>query len=261
MIDRFDAEGVSQGSPLVAGAAVSGVDPAQDAADALSPPIKVLAIIPARGGSKGIPLKNLREVGGVSLLGRAVDTAVQASRVDDVIVSTDHPDIAREASEHGARTVARPEDLSGDTASSESALLHVLSGLDHQPEVVVFIQATSPFIDPKAIDHAVAQVQAGEADVVFAAARDHGFFWALGPEGEAVAVGHDARVRPRRQDRDPQFRETGAFYVMRSEGFLRTGHRFFGRVVIEEVPEEHAYDVDSPADLAAVQQLAAQQDR
>ena len=208
-----------------------------------------MAIIPARGGSKGIRLKNLREIGGKSLLGRAIESARSAAAVSDVVVSTDHEQIKAEALRYGARVIDRPADIAGDTASSESVLLHALANAEPQPEITVFIQCTSPFIDPADLDAAIAAVASQRADVSFAAVADHGFHWGLDPQGEAVAVGHDKLHRPRRQDREPRFRETGAFYVMDTRGFLEAGHRFFGKVRVHEVPAEHGIDIDTEADL------------
>ncbi|MCS3493876.1 N-acylneuraminate cytidylyltransferase [Arthrobacter sp. JUb119] len=208
-----------------------------------------MAIIPARGGSKGIRLKNLREIGGKSLLGRAIESARSAAAVSDVVVSTDHEQIKAEALRYGARVIDRPADIAGDTASSESVLLHALANAESQPEITVFIQCTSPFIDPEDLDAAIAAVSSKRADVSFAAVADHGFHWGLDPQGEAVAVGHDKLHRPRRQDREPRFRETGAFYVMDTRGFREAGHRFFGKVRVHEVPAEHGIDIDTEADL------------
>lgn len=212
-----------------------------------------MAIIPARGGSKGIRLKNLREIGGKSLLGRAIESARSATAVSDVVVSTDHEQIKAEALRYGARVIDRPADIAGDTASSESVLLHALDATGSLPEVTLFIQCTSPLISPEDLDAAIATVASGRAEVSFAAVADHGFHWGLDAQGEAAAVGHEKHRRPRRQDREPRFRETGAFYAMETKGFREAGHRFFGRVRVHEVPAAHGIDIDTEADL----QLAA----
>ncbi|QQD77045.1 acylneuraminate cytidylyltransferase family protein [Curtobacterium sp. YC1] len=221
----------------------------------------VLAVVPARAGSKGIPGKNLRTVAGRSLVRRAVESARLASRIDDVVVTTDGDAIAAEARAAGAIVVRRPTDLAGDEASSESALLHVLDTLAADgdgtlPEVLVFLQATSPFIDPADLDRAVARVVDDHADTVFAAAPSHAFLWRTASDGSAVAVNHDAAVRPRRQDREPEYRETGAFYVMRTAGFLAHRHRFHGRIELAVVDAAGAIDIDDPADLALADALA-----
>ncbi|HWR84954.1 MAG TPA: acylneuraminate cytidylyltransferase [Rhodoglobus sp.] len=215
----------------------------------------VVAVIPARGGSKGVPGKNLQRVGGVPLVVRAIRAAQAAASIDTVLVSTDDPRIAELATEAGATVVDRPTELSGDTASSEGALLHALDVVGGSPGVLVFLQATSPFIDPDDLDAAVTRVRAGECDVVFSAIASHGFLWGEGAAG-AVGVNHDASYRPRRQDRDPEFLETGAFYVLRVDGFRRARHRFFGRVGVAIVDPRSAIEVDTRDDLELARAIA-----
>ena len=139
-----------------------------------------LALIPARGGSKGIPGKNLQGVGGVSLVGRSVAAALASQRVGRVVVSTDDDAIAAEALKHGAEVVRRPAAIAGDTASSESALLHALDCLEEQgplPAQLVFLQCTSPFTQGQQIDRVLAALDAAEVNSSFAVAPWHGFLW------------------------------------------------------------------------------------
>lgn len=223
---------------------------------------KVIAVIPARAGSKGIPGKNLLKVGGYSLVARAIRTANAAKLVDQVFVSTDGEAIAKEATDNGASVVERPAELANDTASSESAILHAIESWAKEglyPEVVVFIQPTSPFIDPDAIDRAVARVLSGSEDCVFAAFETYAFLWEEGSDG-ATGVNHDKSHRPRRQDRDPHFMETGAFYVFNTKGFLEAKHRFFGRVGIEKVSEKFAVEIDDLDQLETARLLASEFD-
>lgn len=224
----------------------------------------VVAIIPARGGSKGVPAKNLQDVGGISLVARAVAAAWGASQVDRVIVSTDDEGIAAAARAAGAEVMARPERLATDTASSESALLHVLEHLADLAvspaaapaavDTVVFIQATSPFIDPAALDDAITRVRGGAVDVVFSAVKTHAFLWENSPTG-AIGVNHDPTFRPRRQDREQQYRETGAFYVMDAVGFRSARFRFFGRVEFALVDDVHGLEIDTAHDLLSARAL------
>ena len=216
---------------------------------------RTIAVIPARGGSKGVPGKNLRTVGGVSLIARAVASALAARLIDEVFVSTDSPEIAAAAREAGASVIERPAELSDDGASSEAALLHALGAMNAAPGILVFLQATSPFIDPADLDAAVARVASGESDVVLSARESHGFLWRQTDEG-ARGVNHDASFRLRRQDSEPQFLETGAFYVMRAAGFLEAKFRFFGRVGLAIVPDLTAIEIDSSADLALASAVA-----
>ncbi|WP_188186705.1 N-acetylneuraminate synthase family protein [Nonomuraea sp. SYSU D8015] len=219
--------------------------------------MRVLAVVPARGGSAGVPLKNLALVGGVPLVTRAVRACLRAELVDQVVVSTDHADIAETARQAGALVVDRPEELSGATASSESAVLHALDTLGEDPEVVVLVQCTSAFIDPEDLSAAVRKVLDGEADSVVSGLPTHEFLWTAAGAG----VNHDPAVRQRRQDREAQFRENGAFYVMRTSGLREHGHRFFGKTAVQPVPPQHAIEVDNPEDLELVRALAPFIDR
>ncbi len=220
---------------------------------------QTIAIIPARGGSKGVPGKNVARVGGIPLVARAVRAALTSGAIDLVVVSTDDAAIADAARAAGARVVDRPADISGDQASSESALLHALDTLAAEgitPRVTAFLQATSPFIPAAALGEAVALVRGGRADSVFSARESYEFVWRRDAAGAASALGHHAAHRPRRQDRDPHYVETGAFYVFTTDGFREARHRFFGRTEIVEVPEESAIEIDDPAQLRTAQTLA-----
>jgi len=222
---------------------------------------RVLAVVPARGGSKGVPGKNLIKVGDEPLITRAVRALGRASRVDFVAVSTDSADIEAAATDAGATVFPRPVELSGDAVSSEAVLLHALDvfaarhGTD--PDVVLMVQCTSPFIAPETIDGVVSSILDEGWDCAFTAARVHEFLWRRDDDGAAVAVNHSAEVRPLRQEREPEFRETGAVYGMRVAGFRAARHRFFGRIGLVEMPASHAVEIDTHDDLAIARALAA----
>ncbi|WP_336642199.1 acylneuraminate cytidylyltransferase [Microbacterium sp. USHLN272] len=226
-----------------------------------------VAIIPARGGSKGVPRKNLRTVGGVPLVVRAIRAARDAAGIDLVVVSTDDDEIAAVSAAAGARVVRRPAEISGDTASSESAILHAVDEIEAAGErvgIIAFVQATSPFLPSTALAGAVAEVRADRADSVFSAHETYGFLWRRGSGSEvdqAAAINHEAAHRPRRQDREPHYLETGAFYVFRAEAFRTSRHRFFGRIRIAEVPEWTAIEIDDAQQLRIADALAAVHDR
>jgi len=225
---------------------------------------EAVAIIPARGGSKGVARKNLQRVGGVSLVARAVAAARRSAAIGRIVVTTDDPDIAAVAAEWGAEVVERPADLAGDEATSEGALLHALDELERRGidvGVVAFLQATSPFIDADALTDAVHLVRSRRRDSVFSAALTYGFLWEKGVGGAATAVNHDLEFRPRRQDREPHYLETGAFYVMRAAGFRAARHRFFGSVGIAEVPARTAIEIDTADELELARAIAPLVDR
>lgn len=225
---------------------------------------QTVAIIPARGGSKQVPRKNLRRVGGVPLVERAVRAATAASGVDLVVVSTDDAEIAAVAIAAGARVIARPAEISGDKASSESAVLHALDELERtgvQVGTVVFVQATSPFIPTSGIDEAIELIGSGRFDSAFSAHETYGFLWRRDEDGAAEAINHDASHRPLRQEREPHYFETGAFYAFDAAAFRVAGHRFFGRIGIVEVPEQTAVEIDDAQQLAMASAVADLIDR
>ncbi|MEV7072785.1 N-acylneuraminate cytidylyltransferase [Streptomyces sp. NPDC091972] len=234
---------------------------------------RVLAVIPARGGSKGVPAKNLAPVGGVPLVARAVRECRAARLVTDVVVSTDDQAIAAAAREAGAEVVPRPAAIAGDTATSEAAVLHAVDA--HEAlhgaavDVVVFVQCTSPFVVREDIDGVAAAIVENGADTAVTVAPFHGFVWrdaddetAAGTGTEATAatggygVNHDKSYRPRRQDRPQDLLETGAAYAMDAAGFRKHQHRFFGRTELVRTDPARVLEIDDPHDLARARALA-----
>ncbi|MFK4597705.1 cytidylyltransferase domain-containing protein [Streptomyces pristinaespiralis] len=245
----------------------------------------VLAVIPARGGSKGVPAKNLAAVGGVPLVARAVRACLDAPLVTHVAVSTDDPGIAAVARGAGAEVVLRPAAIAGDTATSESAVLHAMDA--HEAvhgapvDVVLLVQCTSPFISREDIEGVARAVALDGADSAVTVAPFHGFVWREADEAAAPAgssaeqvgggavlvdtttatgsgygVNHDSSFRPRRQDRPQDFLETGAAYAMSAAGFREAGHRFFGRTALVHTDPARVLEVDDPHDLARARALA-----
>jgi YrbI family 3-deoxy-D-manno-octulosonate 8-phosphate phosphatase len=209
-----------------------------------------VVVIPARGGSKGLPGKNLRSVGGMPLIVRAIDAAAQANTELFVVVSTDDKEIAEVASAAGATIVDRPAELATDEASSESAVLHALDELsksDTVPSVVLFVQCTSPFIQGDDLDRLISRIADDGVDCAFLVAPFHRFLWGCGPDG-ATAIDHDPNHRLRRQELPPRFVETGAGYGFRTEGFRLAANRFFGSIGMCIVEPSRAIEIDDDYD-------------
>jgi len=225
--------------------------------------MECLAIIPARGGSKGIPRKNILPLGGKPLIAHNIEQARRANLVDRVVVSTDDDEIGAVARRFGAEVVWRPAEISGDTASSESALLHTLAYLEeteaYQPDILVFLQCTSPLTRAEDIDGTVQALVDQQADTSLAVIPFHYFVWKVDHSGNAIGVNHDKRVRPLRQEQDPQYLETGAVYVMRVPGFLEAQHRIFGRTALYVMPSERRLEIDEPVDFQIAEMLLRHQ--
>lgn len=223
---------------------------------------KAIVIIPARGGSKGLPRKNVLPICGKPLIAWNIEAAMASEQVEGVYVSTDDPEIAQIARAHGACVIDRPAELAGDTATSESALLH---GLDYlvengvNPDLLVFMQCTSPLTAAEDIDRAIHTLIKEDADSCFTATDFHYFVWKQSEDGSGDGINHDKHYRPRRQDREPQYVENGAIYVMKVGRFRQAKHRFFGKTVLSLMPAARCAEIDEPVDLKVVEVLLREQ--
>jgi len=223
---------------------------------------RCVTVIPARGGSRGIPRKNVRPVGGIPLIGRTVRAARSAQHAGPVFVSTDDAEIAATATRYGALVIERPASLGGDAASSESALLHAIGEMRSAgmaPNELVFLQCTSPFTTAEQIDRVILERRRLNAGSALSVVDDHAFLWRIDGSGFAAGINHDhLQPRQRRQDRPPQFRENGAIYVIDVAALERHGTRFAQPIVV--VPVEGAgcgLEIDEPADLQIADAIAA----
>lgn len=224
--------------------------------------MEILSIIPARNNSKGIPGKNITPLLGKPLIAWNIEASKKSKYVTRTVVSTDGEAIANVAKNFGAEVVLRPDDISGDTATSESALLHVLQTLQkensYRPDLIVFLQCTSPLTTAVDIDTCIEKLISEKADSATAVTDFHYFVWKKDASG-AVGVNHDKSFRPRRQDREPQYIETGAVYVMKHDGFIDANHRFFGKTVLSIMPPERVAEIDEPADLIIAESMLKNQ--
>lgn len=218
----------------------------------------IVSIIPARGGSKGIPKKNLFHLAGKPLIAHSIEQATKSETIERVVVSTDDEEIAAISAEYGADVIWRPIQISGDKTPSEEALKHVLSSLSKtanlRPELVVFLQATSPCRLPKDIDGAVHLLLKNEYDSVFSACREHFTGrWRINRNGFAFPVNFELGNRPMRQDYPLEFLENGSIYVFRPWVLHKTGNRLGGRIGVFEMPALRSFQLDHMEDLSVLE--------
>jgi len=224
--------------------------------------MKTIAVIPARGGSVGLPGKNIKLLNGIPLVARSVLAAKQSQKVSEVYVSSDADNILAVAEKYGAKGIKRPKGISGSIASSESALLHALCHLKENGEepadILVFLQCTSPFTTSEHIDNVLLAMEKTGADSAFSAIENHGFIWQIGKDGLAKGITHDEqKPRQRRQDMSPRYLENGAIYAMKIPQFIESGNRFCGRTVLVPI-EVEPIEIDTPEDWAIAEVIASQ---
>ncbi len=215
-----------------------------------------IAVIPARGGSKGIPKKNLSKVQGSSLLERSINCATNAG-INHVYVSTDDYEIAEAAVSLNAKVIKRPSALSGDTNSSESAITHALGEILHQGDLLVssiaFLQATSPFT--RSVDLIRGMRMLTQDNSVFSAVQFHSFLWTQNSDSWEP-LGHAKNERTMRQKLPPTVMETGNFYLFPVGSFLAQGTRFCNVPMPVLIDPLTTLQVDSLEDLGLANKIA-----
>lgn len=213
---------------------------------------KTLAVIAARGGSKGIPHKNLLDLCGKPLIAWTVEQARAARGVDVVAVSSDSDKILEAAEAAGAVGVRRPDDISGDLASSESAWLHALDALDARVgrfERIVALQATSPIREPGDIEKALETFDRDRLDSLLSVCEVEDYFnWRIGADGPEP-INYDFRNRRMRQQIEKRYLENGSFYVLIPSLLREQNNRLGGRIGFHVMERHKMFQIDRPEDV------------
>ncbi len=220
--------------------------------------LTIFGCIFARGGSKGIPRKNIRPLAGKPLIAYAIETAKQSTYIERVIVSTDDAEIAAIAKGFGAEVpFLRPPELAGDKAPEWLAWRHALAGIEKEygklPDVFVSIPPTSPLRDASDVDRCISCLLESDADMVITvkkADRSPYFNMVMLDElGYARIVMQTAKTLCRRQDAPAVYDMTTVAYAARPEFILQQDGIFSGRVRAVEVPPERAIDIETELDF------------
>ena len=221
---------------------------------------EVLAIIPARGGSKGVEKKNLRLLRGIPLVAHSIISAKQSKHVTRTVVSTDDSEIVQVAGVYGVESIDRPSEISGDEATSEEALAHALRFLEETdgyiPDLVVFLQPTSPFRLPNDIDNTVELLLKENADSAFSSQVEHFTGrWRIGSDRKVMPINYQLDQRPRRQDYPVELVENGSIYVFRPEMFWKNGSRLGGEIVSYGMSPLRSLQIDAEVDLKTLEAI------
>ena len=220
----------------------------------------MIAVIPARGGSKRAAGKNRRSLAGTPLVALAVNVALEAGLESAVIVSTDSPEIAEIAEGAGARVILRPAELATDTASTEGVLLHVLDMLAAEgaaPQWVMTLPPTSPFRKASTVAAFVAEARRrpDDQDCLMSVTEDRGYYWRMSDnDGAIVRLFADA---PRRQqDRVPLYEENSAIYLTKCAALRETGSILGNRVRGLPINRIEAFDINTEIDFRIAAAMA-----
>ena len=216
---------------------------------------QAIAIIPARGGSKRLPDKNLLPLAGLPVLAHTVQHAVTAKSLSEVYVSTDDPKIATIAETYGATVVTRPAELCSDNGKQRERLAPrarqaLAVGQEKIQTIVVFLQCTSPVRAPDDIDRAIELFLGSQADSLLSVCVNHRFLW-RSVNGSGESINYEYTARPREQDRPPQYQENGSIYICRTSLLRRTANRLGGRIALYEMDYWSSFQLDDPEDLEA----------
>ena len=213
--------------------------------------MKIVSLLLARGGSKGIPKKNIVSVRGHPLLKYTIDAAL-SSRAHETWVSTDSSEIKKIALALGSRVLVRPDNISLDSSSSEEAILHFCESVAF--DVLIFIQPTSPLLLSRDIDRGLDLFfnKDKKYDSVFSGYREH---WVPRWSLDLSPLGWAPEKRPRRQEVDECWVENGAFYISSKKSIVLSKLRYSGNVGCVEMPIHRSFQVDTFGDLKLIKSL------
>jgi N-acylneuraminate cytidylyltransferase len=214
--------------------------------------MNIHCVIPARGGSKGIPRKNIIDFCGKPLLAWTIEQCLEADDVNDVWVSSDNDEILDVAMLYGAKAIKRPIDISGDMATSESAWLHAIDYLKNNNiplDVVLAPQVTSPLRETIDINNAISKFFKGNYDsMISASMAEDLFFWEESNTG-LDSVNYDYKNRKRRQDFKEQIIENGSFYLFKPEVIQNNNNRLGGKIGFSKMEFWKMFEIDNAEDL------------
>lgn len=219
------------------------------------------ALIPVRGGSKSIPLKNIRPINGRPLVYWTLDAAMQCEQIERVYLCTDSAEIRECVAQYKRNCqtpgklicIDRPEETATDTASTESVMLYFANRFSDFTHLLL-IQATSPLLTAEDLAGGIACFEGKQYDSLLSVVRQKRFVWKAENDA-AQAVNYDFYHRPRRQEFDGYLVENGAFYITSRSRLLETSCRISGRIGTYEMPEETYFEIDEPSDWIIIEQL------
>lgn len=216
---------------------------------------KIIAFIPVRGGSKSIPLKNIKLFCGKPLVYWNLAALQDTILVNEVIVATDSEEIEKVVTDFHlckVKIYRRSTENASDTASTESVMLEYITSHGVSPDdTFMLVQATSPLTETKHFEEALSIYQKGEFESMLTCVRNYRFYW----NKDGTSKNYDFRNRPRRQDFDGELMENGALYINSVQNIVKSGNRLSGKIGIYEMPEHTGLEIDEPDDWRILENL------
>lgn len=215
---------------------------------------KILGLIPARGGSKGVSGKNIKILDGKPLIFYTIEAGLKSRYLDKVVVSTDDEKIARTALRAGAEVLMRPAELAEDKTPMLPVIQHAILQQKDRPDLVVLLQPTSPLRTNVHIDKALDCFFEGGYDSLLSVCPSHAFIWKNGPES-AFAVNYDFKKRINRQDKEQEYRENGAIYISKASIISDNNCILDKKVGLYAMPEEFSLEIDTEFDFKLMEKI------
>lgn len=215
-----------------------------------------VAFIPVRGGSKSIPLKNIKCIAGKPLVYWTVKAANDCECIDRVYVSTDSEIIKKTVESFELKkviVVGRSEETASDTASTESAMLEFAD--QYEFDNIFLIQATSPLLEAEDLTGGYNLFCEKDVDSVFSAVKQKRFHWEIGNDGFARPMNYNIFHRPRRQEFSGYYVENGAFFITTKQMLLQSRNRISGHIKLYEMDEASYFEIDEPSDWSVIEAL------
>ena len=222
-----------------------------------------VAFIPVRGGSKSIPLKNIKQINGKPLVYWTVKAACESNYIDVVYVSTESKNIRRVINEiklqndsvcfNKLNVIDRSVESASDTASTEFVMLEFAEKYNF--DNICLIQATSPMLKSSDIDNGFKLFNSDETDSVLSVVRQKRFNWATDDNGFVHPLNYDLFNRPRRQEFDGYLVENGAFYITSKSDLVNSKNRLSGNIKACEMDESTYFEIDEPSDWIITEEL------
>lgn len=217
--------------------------------------MKVIAFIPVRGGSKSIPLKNIKPLCGKPLVCWSIEALELCDRVDEVVVATDSDAIWETVVKqkyHKTHLYRRSADNASETASTESVMLEYINRANlSEDDVFMLVQATSPLTETIHFTEALEMYGQGKFDSIITCVPNYRFFW----NDDGTSINYNYMNRPRRQNFNGILMENGAFYINKVKHILSNGNRLGGKIGIYKMPEYTANEIDEPDDWIVIENL------